>query len=113
MDGVLEASGWPTIDFLKIDVQGYDTSVFDGAQESLRSQRIELVRFGSSRRRRQAGNTLAGAPAMLEPARYDVYILCSSALERYDYAVIREFVTYANFVAVGRSSSLGQALRCP
>ncbi len=113
VDGLLARIGWPTIDFLKVDTEGYDANVLAGARQALRARRIELVQFEYNRPWRHTGHTLAGVTGALEAAGYDVFVLRSAGLERYDYAVFGEFFNYANFVALSPSSAVRHALGLP
>lgn len=62
------------IDFLKVDVEGAELDVFEGAQRMLRESRIDLIQF-------EYGGTFADAGITLE----QVYVL----LKTYDYLLFK------------------------
>jgi FkbM family methyltransferase len=45
LDEIADQRGWPRIDLLKIDAEGYDAHVLEGAERLLASQAIDLFAF--------------------------------------------------------------------
>lgn len=110
IDGLMHRLGWKGVDFLKIDTEGYDAKVLFGAANVLQARRIDIVQFEYNRPWRQAGGTLGGVIEFLNAAGYDVYALRPYGLEPYDYRTFGEFFSYANFVAINRTSRFRQLL---
>jgi hypothetical protein len=104
VDALIDRRGWGSVDFLKIDTEGYDAHVLAGTARALRAHRISVVQFEYNRPWRDAGRTLCGALRFLQAIDYDVYVLRPERLEPYDYGVFGEFFSYANFVAISPSS---------
>jgi FkbM family methyltransferase len=100
VDEELRRSGWPGIDLLKIDAEGYDARVLRGASEALRAQRIGVVQFEYHRSWQLAGDTLYGARAFLESFGYRVYLLKRDGLYELNYPRYEEYFEYSNFVAI-------------
>jgi FkbM family methyltransferase len=103
IDAVLEARGWDSVDFLKIDVEGYDGLALHGARRTLQAG-AGVVQFEYNRPWARAGTTLGGTMSMLAAHGYETFVLRPQGLERFDYERFGEFFRYANFVAlpVGR-----------
>ncbi len=111
IDGLMHRLGWETLNFLKIDTEGYDANVLFGAEKVLQAGKIDIVQFEYNRPWRQAGGTLGGVIEFLDAAGYDVHVLRPHGLEPYDYSTFGEFFSYANFVAINRTSAFRQLLR--
>lgn len=45
LDDYLDKQGIATVDFLKIDTEGFDLNVLKGAQSAIREQRIRIIQF--------------------------------------------------------------------
>jgi FkbM family methyltransferase len=93
---------WDFVDFLKVDVEGYDLHVIRGASELLKSHRIGFIQFEYGNVWAQAGCTLAGCLDYLESFGYKVFLLKSSGLYELDYDRYGEYFGYSNFVAVSQ-----------
>ena len=106
VDGLLDRFCWERIGLLKVDTEGYDGRVLEGAARALRGHRIDLVQFEYNRPWRCAGNTLEATVQSLTEVGYEVYVLRHGVLQAYDYDVFGDFFSYANFVAVSTSSAL-------
>lgn len=100
VDIELEKTGWPELDFLKIDVEGYDFHVLRGASGSLASGLVGLVQFEYSSFWRLAGSTLRAAVEYLETSGYEVYLLKEDGLYELPTEDWGEYYGYSNYVAV-------------
>lgn len=103
VDAEAERRSISFVDVLKIDTEGYDLLVLQGARHLLHSERIGIVQFEYNHPWALAGSTLAAALSLLGNAGYDVYLLKRAGLYAFPYDVYGEFFGYANFVAVTRS----------
>ncbi len=85
---------------LKIDAEGYDLRVLQGAKQLLRDQSIGVIQFEYNRPWAEAGSTLSAALKLLESCGYKVLLLKSTGLYNLDHSFYGECFYYANFVAV-------------
>ena len=100
LDDEMERRGVERIDLLKIDAEGYDAFVIEGARRLLARRAIGVLQFEYNAPWLAAGRTLAGAIRLLEAAGYRTFLLRRRGLVRFDVARHGEFASYANFVAV-------------
>jgi len=100
VDGELARLGLEHCDFVKIDAEGYDLHVLNGAKGALSRQAIGALQFEYNSPWAHAGSTLATAFQLLERSGYRVYLLQSSGLRLLNYARYGEYFGYSNFVAV-------------
>lgn len=102
LDRETSERGWEKIDFLKIDAEGYDFRVLQGARQLLSSQNIGGLQFEYNASWALAGSTLARALGDLHDFGYQTFLLKSEGLYRFghrEYEKYRDFFGYANFVA--------------
>jgi len=97
---VLADRKWETLDFLKVDVEGFDLHVLRGAGDYLKAGRIGVIQFEYNNVWAHAGSTLFAALQLLRQSGYDVFLIRADGISRFDYASYGEFFTYSNFLAV-------------
>jgi FkbM family methyltransferase len=95
LDAELARVGWPSVDWLKIDAEGYDLSVLRGAHETLRAHRIRFLQFEYNTSWARAGHTLGAALHLLESSGYQCRLVRADGLYRIDYARWGEFFGFA------------------
>lgn len=100
LDDEVAAAGWPRVDFLKIDAEGYDMRVIAGARALFEQHRIGAVQFEYNRGWQLAGDTLYSAMRFLERCGYGVYVLKRDGLYALDYDLYEEYFEYSNFVGL-------------
>jgi FkbM family methyltransferase len=100
VDQVAAEAGWREVDVLKIDTEGYDFRVIQGAQRLLSERAVGIVQFEYNAPWAQAGSTLAAATSFLEGHGFKVFLLRTTGLHPLNYARWGEFYHYSNFVAV-------------
>lgn len=100
VDEQMALRGWDSVDFLKIDTEGYDCQVLRGAADTLAGQRARIVQFEYNTGWAQAGDTLYAALDFCRDRGYRVFLLRSTGLHEIDYERYGEFFRYSNFVAV-------------
>ncbi|MGQ9866134.1 MAG: FkbM family methyltransferase [Pseudanabaenaceae cyanobacterium] len=100
LDRAIAERGWERVDFVKIDAEGYDFRVLQGAQQLLQPQKIGSLQFEYNAPWALVGSTLAAALNLLQGFGYQTFLLKSTGLHRFDYTKYGEFFGYANFVAV-------------
>jgi FkbM family methyltransferase len=92
--------GFHSVDFLKIDAEGFDLDVLLGAENLLKLQSIGILQFEYGNAWPFAGNTLAAALHYLREHSYQIYLLRRNGLFRFSYQKYREFFRYATFVGL-------------
>lgn len=100
LDKLISDLGWPAVDFLKIDTEGYDLFVMQGAKEAIAQQRIGVLQFEYNEQWRFAGSTLAAASRLLREAGYTLRMLRHDGLYEFDYATYGDYFGFSNFVAI-------------
>lgn len=109
LDDELSACGWLSVDFVKVDTEGYDLNVLLGASNYLARQAISVIQFEYNSCWAISGATLRRAVDYLESFGYQVYALRPDRLLPYNKRW-GEFYWYTNFVALSATS---RATRCP
>jgi FkbM family methyltransferase len=100
LDVVVQEYKLENIDFLKIDTEGNDLHVLQGAIDLLSQNKISIIQFEYGGAWAKAGSTLKKAYELLESFGYRIFILKSSGLFELDYSLYEEYFTYSNHVAV-------------
>jgi FkbM family methyltransferase len=100
VDALMSRLQWPQVDLLKIDTEGFDGRVLEGATNALAERRLGIIQFEYNIQWAQAGSTLAAVLDRLHSHGYEVFALRSHSLAEFDYPVLGEFFRYSNFVAV-------------
>lgn len=99
LDEDLAERGVTSLDFLKIDAEGYDLHVLRGAHGLLKSQRVPVIQFEYNEAWAAAGSTLAAALSLLQGYGYCIALLLADGLRDFHYERYGEFYHYSNFVA--------------
>ena len=105
VDNEVEARGWPSIDFLKIDAEGWDLACLRGADRLFAAGKVQAVQFEYGPGWVYAGSTLAAAIRFLRNHQYTLYLLQPDCLVSYDYHRYGEHFSYSNFVAIAPNAS--------
>jgi FkbM family methyltransferase len=115
LDAEMARLGWPRIDLLKIDAEGFDCRVIAGAERLLAAHAIGIVQFEYNRSWQLAGDTLRRAFMLLERFGYATYLLKRDGLYTLDYALYEEYFEYSNYVALAPeiAPSMQRYLRGP
>ena len=100
LDDALDQLGLETVDFLKIDTEGFDLHVLRGARRRLQARRIKVIQFEYQHAWARSGATLGGAIRLLEGAGYTTYLLRPDGLFTFDYSLYGEHFGLSNYVAV-------------
>lgn len=100
LDQVLDGLGVETVDFLKVDTEGFDLHVLRGARRRLQARRIKVLQFEYQHAWARAGATLGGAFRLLEESGYSVYLLHTDGLYTFDYSLYGEHFGLSIYVAV-------------
>jgi FkbM family methyltransferase len=100
-DAFCAEAGVESVDFVKIDTEGYEMAVLRGMNDALRNRRVAMVQFEYGGTWLDSGETLARANELLRSYGYELYKLRQASLEKIDYDCRQhECFKYANFVTV-------------
>lgn len=94
----IDRLGWPTVDYLKIDAEGYDFHVLRGARRLFERKRIALGQFEYGSAWASSGSTLAYATKWLKDVGYQCFLLKNSKLYLPRPDVYGEYYGYSNYV---------------
>jgi FkbM family methyltransferase len=100
IDAEVEKRGWSFVDFLKIDAEGLDFQVLQGASHLFASGKVSYGQFEYNGPWRVAGATLTHAIQWLGGFGYRCFILRSDALLVPDPARFREYYLYSNYAFI-------------
>lgn len=102
LDAFLDAQGVGSVDYAKIDTEGYEMPILRGAQRSLSSGRIRALQFEYGGTWLDAGESLRNASRLFAELHWTLYRLLPDGLSplRYDHRRDETF-KYSNYVAVG------------
>jgi FkbM family methyltransferase len=100
LDTVCAEQGIDRIDVLKIDTEGHELAVLQGAGNLLTERRIGLIQFETGGTQIHARTYADDFFALLEPAGYRIYRLLRDGLTPLKHDGHYEIFAYANLVAV-------------
>jgi FkbM family methyltransferase len=100
LDLEADRRGLDYIDFVKVDAEGHDLHVLQGASKLLSERRIGVVQFEYHKTWAATTSTLGAAYDLLGSCGYRVFLLKSEGLFALDYERYREYFGYSNFVGV-------------
>ncbi len=89
-----------TINLLKIDTEGNDMLVLEGAKNLLENKKIEFIQFEFNSLWEYSGKTLSAAISFLQSYNFKVFILRKDGLYDFPISVWGNHINYANFVAI-------------
>jgi FkbM family methyltransferase len=104
LDSALEARRWETVDFLKIDAEGFDARVLQGARRLLEKKAIKALQFEYNSMWAGAGSTLTATLSYLRGLEYSAYLIRSDGLHEFDLETFGEYFRYSNFFAAPTTS---------
>lgn len=104
LDSKLEARGWKSVDFLKIDAEGFDARVLHGASKLLETKAIKALQFEYNSMWAGAGSTLTATLSFLRGLEYSAYLIRSDGLHEFDLDTFGEYFRYSNFFAAPTSN---------
>jgi FkbM family methyltransferase len=110
IDDEVERRGWPSVDFLKIDAEGYDFHVLEGTRRLFESAKVSYGQFEYNAPWRLAGTTLTHAILWLKKLGYQCFLLKADGLHTPDVDTYREYYLYSNY-AIIRNDLVEDALQ--
>jgi len=102
LDQWRDTMGNPFIDVLKVDAEGFDLHVLEGARESLDAQQIDLIVFEYASGWFASKRSLYEATRYLADRGYVLYRLFPFFLAPYEYRIQHEGQLTGYFVALSR-----------
>mgnify|MGYP000212219631 CR=1 FL=1 len=104
VDAFLGDEGIEELDWLKIDAEGADLAVLQGAIGSLSAHRVRWVQFEYNGAWIRAGARLSDALELLDDHGYRTLLIHPRGLLDFPYDIYRDFYGYSNFLAASPSS---------
>jgi FkbM family methyltransferase len=98
IDSEVERLGWPSVDYLKIDAEGYDFYVLRGASKLLAAKRVTMGQFEYGDAWRLSGSTLTFAIRWLADLGYECFLLKGSGLYTPQPEEYGEYFGFSNYV---------------
>lgn len=100
LDEEVGRRGWHDVSLVKIDAEGYDLRVMEGAAALLRRQAIGVMQFEYNVSWKPGGCLLANAIELLLGHGYTLFLVRRDGLHRPNYQRYGEYFAYSNYLAV-------------
>lgn len=100
VDAEVESRAWPCVDFLKIDAEGYDFHVLEGARQLFENRKVAYGQFEYNSPWRLSGTTLTFAISWLGSLGYQCFLLKADGLHAPNTELYREYYLYSNFAII-------------
>jgi FkbM family methyltransferase len=98
LDSEIDRLGWPTVDYLKIDAEGYDFHVLRGARRLFERRCVALGQFEYGNAWIYAGSTLTYAMKWLGDLGYECFLLKNNRLYSPRPDMCGEYFAYSNYL---------------
>jgi FkbM family methyltransferase len=102
LDAYCEKRGIHHIDFLKIDVEGYEFFVLKGAEKLLKRQGIDYIQFEFSGATIESRVFLKDFIEFFNTYGYDLYRIRAQDVQKVEHAPDKERFTLTNYLAIKR-----------
>ena len=103
IDELLEENNIPKIDFLKLDLEGFDYFALLGARKSIAQGKIDVIQFEITRCWEESGASPCAAFRFLKNANYQIFWLHRDSLFKIrDIENITHFSLYSNFICINK-----------
>ena len=101
IDELLEEKNIQKIDFLKLDLEGFDYFALLGARRSISLGKIDIIQFEVTRSWEESGASPCAAFRFLENANYEIYLLKKDSLVKIkNIENITHFSLFSNFICI-------------
>jgi FkbM family methyltransferase len=110
VDAEVERRGWPSVDFLKIDAEGFDFRVIEGSRRLFESGKVSYGQFEYNSPWRLSGATLTFTVQWLRDLGYQCFLLKADGLHAPNIEFYREYYLYSNY-AIIRNDLVEDALQ--
>lgn len=112
LDAEVERRGWPSVDFLKIDAEGYDFHVLEGARRLFENGKVAYGQFEYNSPWRLSGSTLTYAISWLRDLGYECFLLKNDGLHAPNVELFREYYLYSNYAIIRKDLVEGALRSC-
>jgi FkbM family methyltransferase len=100
VDAEIERRGWPSVDFLKIDAEGFDFRVLEGSRRLFEKGMVSYGQFEYNGPWRLSGTTLTFAVQWLRDLGYQCFLLKADGLHTPNIEFYREYYLYSNYAII-------------
>ena len=103
IDELLDENNIHKIDFLKLDLEGFDYFALLGARKSISMGKIDIIQFEVTRSWDESGASPCAAFRFLKNANYQIFWLHRNSLFKiWDIENITHFSLYSNFICINK-----------
>lgn len=88
------------ISYLKVDTEGYDAFVIQGACRALRNQKIDFIQFEYNTMWKEAGATLTHTFSLLKEFGYETFLIQPHGIRRFSPEKFGEVFRYGNLFSL-------------
>ena len=88
-----------SIDYLKIDTEGYDFKVLLGAKSLFEENRVRFVQFEYNSNWNDVGHSLKQADTYMNGLGYQLFLIRSTGLHPINYEYWGDYYRYSNYFA--------------
>jgi FkbM family methyltransferase len=99
IDELMKELKWPSIDLLKLDLEGFDHYALLGARQTLSEGKISLIQFEVTRAWEQSGCSPCATFRFLDQLGFDLHIIHPLGLKKIKISETPHFSIYSNFCA--------------
>jgi FkbM family methyltransferase len=110
IDELMKELKWPSIDLLKLDLEGFDHYALLGARQTLSEGKISLIQFEVTRAWEQSGCSPCATFRFLDQLGFDLYVIHPLGLKKIKISETPHFSIYSNFCACLRGRKLPSSL---
>jgi FkbM family methyltransferase len=103
VDGEMRRLKVSRLSYLKIDTEGFDSLVIQGAEKALRAGKIDYLQFEYNSMWKEKGSTLTFTLEFLASLGYKTFLIRPNGIQKADSHKIQEVFRYSNFLAVKKS----------
>ena len=107
VDDILDGLDWPSVDLLKLDLEGFDYFAMLGARDAFASNRVSMVQFEVTRSWEDTGASPCAAFRFLEGYGFQLYHIREDGLHPLPLGM-PHFSIYSNFLGIHRSAGKAQ-----
>jgi FkbM family methyltransferase len=115
VDSSLAEHGMSDVDFMKIDIEGFDLYALRGARKLINERRVGIIQFEYNESWLGSGSTIHGAVDLLTKGGMEVFLLNRHGLYTPNLALYGEYFGLSSYVALSPAwrETLSARLRGP
>lgn len=100
LDKYCKTNSIKRIDLLKIDTEGHEFAILEGARRMLKNQVIDIVQFEFGNASTYAQVFFKDFVDLFSKYNYEIYKIMPMRIEKVVYGIVHERCSYANFLAI-------------